>query len=71
VDNLLGKPHNLMKKIVGFSRKVDAFSGAMLKIDAPVGGSVMHLRTFSSTMYPLKGKKKASTTLSARWPEGG
>ena len=31
----------------------------MLKIDAPVCGSVMHLRTFSSTMYPLKGKKKS------------
>ena len=45
VDNLLRKPHNLMKITVGFSRKVDAFSGPMLKIDAPVGGSIMCLGT--------------------------
>ena len=45
VDNSLRKPHNLMRKTVGFSRKEDAFSGPMLKIDAPVGGSVMHLGT--------------------------
>ena len=45
VDNLLRKPHNLMRKTVGFARKEDAFSGPMLKIDAPVGGSVMHLGT--------------------------
>ena len=45
VDNSLRKPHNLMRKTVGFSRKEDVFSGPMLKIDAPVGGSVMHLGT--------------------------
>ena len=42
---MLRKPHNLMKITVGFSRKVDAFSGPMLKIDAPVGGSIMCLGT--------------------------
>ena len=163
MDNSLRKPHNLMRKTVGFSRKEDAFSAPMLKIDAPAGGSIMYLGTsrrfvsrtrracsraslskghlfidsskclccsglavkncpffpsspvrptpprspswarlfaaqkpwcggtmlhrfhlrvssqnrvekrmgFSSTMDPLKGKNKASTTLSARWPEGG
>ena len=46
VDNSLRKPHNLMRKTVGFSRKEDAFSVPMLKIDAPVGGSVMPLGTY-------------------------
>ena len=59
VDNLLQNPQ-LDEKNSGFSRKEDAFSAPMLKIDAPVGGSAMPLGT--SRRFVSRTRRACSRT---------